>query len=122
MYMRPSRERELSHVTSAATPITVSSDPMFYGMTALSELDVRSDTVQEVSSNVQENSSENAEQSDGDFAILEAENGALRLAADAAATRLRLLRSRTSLVVKDFLTLSGVSGVKGVTTYTRRLL
>ena len=82
--------------TSAATPITVSSDPVFYGMAALPEEDVRSDTVQEVSSDVQEISSENAEQSDEGLAILEAENDAARLAADAAAARLRLLRARAS--------------------------
>ena len=82
--------------TSAATPITVSSDPVFYGMAALPEEDVRSDTVQEISSDVQEISSDNAEQSDEDLAILEAENDAARLAADAATARLRLLRARAS--------------------------
>ena len=80
--------------TSAAMAITVSSDPVFYGMAALPEEDVRSDIVQKVSSDVQEISPENAEQSDEDLAILEAENDAARLAADAAAARLRLLRAR----------------------------
>ena len=80
--------------TSAATPITVSSDPVFYGMAALPEENVRSDTVQEVSLDVQEISSENAEQSDEGFSILEAENDAARLAADAAVARLRLLCAR----------------------------
>ena len=65
----------------------MSSDPVFYGMAALPEEDIRSDTIQEISS-------ESAERSDEDIAILEAENDAARLAAEAAAVRLRLLRAR----------------------------
>ncbi len=72
---------------TAATPITVSSDPMYHGMAALPEEDIRSETIQEISS-------ESAERSDEDIEILEAENDAARLAAEAAAARLRLLRAR----------------------------
>ena len=86
---------------SATTLIIVSSNRVFYGMAALSEEDVRFYTVQRVFFDVHEISFENAEQSDGDLAILEAENDAARLAADAAAARLCLLHtsafsSRTS--------------------------
>ena len=70
---------------SAATPQTISSTEPTAAMAAVIEEDVRSETIQHIASEEEDN-----------LELLEAEEEAARRAAEAAEARVRLLRARTS--------------------------